>query len=75
MMIYLAHYLPFKKPYNNSLEIMNELFIILLVYLVWVLSDITEKGKTKHEIGYIYCGVIILFLLFNLAAIIFMTLQ
>jgi len=54
---------------------MNELFIILLVYLVWVLSDITEKGKTKHEIGYIYCGLIVIFLLFNLAAIAFLTLK
>ena len=50
-LLYLSNILPYKKKYNNNLNIFNELSTILVAYLVMVINGVVVEVNSQQDAG------------------------
>jgi hypothetical protein len=61
---------PYKTLLNNVVEMMNECFVILTVYIIHGFSFFIPNRSVRYDIGWVYIVVVGIVFLLNLAVII-----
>jgi len=71
--LYIFKSNPFKAVYMNRLELLNELTICLLSYLVFSFTDYQWNSQAKINTGWVYCAIILVNFLGNLGFMTYMS--
>lgn len=71
MLSFLATVKPFKTPFLNTLELLNEATILVLSYFCFVFTDLMQNYALKFQLGWAYSLLLIAQVLLNIFAIIF----
>jgi len=61
---------PYKTWLNNMVEMLNECFVILTVYIMHGFSFFIPSRKVRYDIGWFYISVVGIVFLLNLAVIV-----
>ena len=61
---------PYKTLLNNLVEMLNECFVILTVYIMHGFSFFIPNRGVRYDIGWVYIGVVGIVFLLNMAVII-----
>jgi len=61
---------PYKTLLNNVVELLNECFVILTVYIMHGFSFFIPDRSVRYDIGWVYIGVVGIVFLLNMAVII-----
>jgi len=69
MMCCLLTFQPYSSEVMNKMEFINEVFVLVLSYAVYLFSDLVPDVRLRAQIGYYYCYTIMLNLLVNVAVI------
>ena len=51
-------YMPFETMKANLMEVMNDYTILALTYHLWCFTDIVWKPETRHELGFVFIGIV-----------------
>jgi hypothetical protein len=62
--------MPYKTWLNNVVEMLNECFVILTVYIMHGFSFFIPSRRVRYDIGWVYIGVVGVVFLLNTAVII-----
>ena len=54
--LYVLHYRPFEDPFMNRMEVMNECFTLLLIYLAFCFTPLIQSVRDQYLIGFIFIG-------------------
>ncbi len=63
-------FMPYKTWLNNVVEMLNECFVILTVYIMHGFSFFIPSRRVRYDIGWVYIGVVGVVFLLNTSVII-----
>jgi len=70
MLMYLIQTKPFVDREQNVMDVFNELFLLMISYALFCMSDFVSDAKTKNMTGYFIMGVTFISIIFNASAIV-----
>jgi len=55
VMMFATFYRPFKKRFENNLEILNEVSVLLFSYSTFIFSDFVADPQARFQTGWAFC--------------------
>jgi hypothetical protein len=65
LLVYLLIVRPYEIPADNRIEIMNEFFILIFLYLTFILAVFELKPQVRSTLGFLMIGVVFLCIAIN----------
>ena len=75
MMCYLVSTWPFDSFYLNWLELINEMMVLLMIYLLYIFSGLISDPEVNYEIAGYLTVVLYTSLVFNLIVAIYVAVK
>jgi hypothetical protein len=70
VIIYVGHVKPFEIPLLNTMEVVNEVTILIATYHLFLFTDYVEDPNTQYNIGWSMIGVTALNILINMGVMV-----
>jgi len=71
--MYLLEVKPYEDPFQNKLEVFNELFVLLSTYLILLFSPFLDNMNIKYNIGWVLVGIVCLNMVINMLIMLYRT--
>ena len=75
VMIYLAAVKPFIDKTDNFIEVLQEGFLLIGIYFIYINSDYVPEAQLRYNIGYVLIGTFALMIIVNLGAVAYTTIK
>ena len=70
MIIFVAEVKPFELPLLNKMEVINECFIIMAAYHLFLYTDFVPDPILQYQLGWSIIGVTVINIILNMAVMI-----